>query len=100
MVSAQSSRNVRKDNVAVVELDGKRGARKNLLDAAIDFQRRFFVVFGRVSLGDTRIVVPVAITSSDNECSFLLFLPTATGFEGAADRLELGLERIPYGRVD
>lgn len=100
MVSAQSSRNVRKDNVAVVELDGKRGARKNLFDAAIDFQRRFFVVFGGVSLGDTRIVITVAITSGDNDCSFLYSLTAAAGFERAADRLEFGLERIPYGRVD
>lgn len=98
-MAAQSSRDVRKDDVAVVELYGKRGARKNLFDAAVDFQRRFLIVFGRVGLGDARIVIPVAVTSSDNECSFLLFLTAAAGFERPANRLEFGLERIPYRRV-
>jgi len=37
MVTAQAAGDVRENDVAVVELDGKGRARKNLLDASVDF---------------------------------------------------------------
>jgi hypothetical protein len=39
---AQTSGNVSQDRVAVIQLDGKRRARKDLLYAAVDFERRLF----------------------------------------------------------
>jgi hypothetical protein len=36
-MAAQPARDVRENDVAVVELDGKGRARKNLLDASVDF---------------------------------------------------------------
>ena len=41
---AETSGNVGENRVAVVEFDGERGARKHLLDAAVDFQRFLFVL--------------------------------------------------------
>lgn len=44
---AQTSGDMRQDDVAVIQLDGKRRARKNLFDAAEDLERRFFEVLRR-----------------------------------------------------
>jgi hypothetical protein len=40
-MAAEPSGDVRQDDVPVVELDGERRARKDLLDAAEYFERRF-----------------------------------------------------------
>ncbi len=41
---AQTSGNVGQNRVAVVQLNRERRARKHLLDAAVNFKRRLFVV--------------------------------------------------------
>jgi len=71
VMTAQASGDVREDDVAVVEFDGKRRARKNLFDAAVDFQRSLFGIFRRGRFRSTRVGV-AAVASSDNDVSFLL----------------------------
>jgi len=61
-VAAQASRDMREDDVAVVELDGKGRARKNLLNAAQDFKRCFFDVLGRLVFCRTRAGSAFSIT--------------------------------------
>ncbi len=69
VMTAQAAGDVREDDVPVVEFDGKRGARKNLFDAAVDFQRRLFGVLGRCRFGSTGIHI-ASVASSDNGVSF------------------------------
>jgi hypothetical protein len=51
---AQASGDMRKDDVAVIELDGKGRARKNLFDATQHFKRGFFDILSRLGLRRTR----------------------------------------------
>jgi hypothetical protein len=60
---AQTPGNVGENSVAVVKLDRKRRAWKDLLDAAVNFKRRLFVV-DAVRLDFTCFCR--AISSSDN----------------------------------
>ncbi len=62
---AQTSGNVGQNHVAVVQLDGKRRARKHLLDAAVNFERRLFVV--NAVRFDFACFFCRAISSSDND---------------------------------
>jgi hypothetical protein len=69
-MSAQAAGNVRKNYVAVVQLDGKRRARKHLLDASIYFKRGFFSILNRLCLGYARILFTIPVASSDNKPIF------------------------------
>jgi hypothetical protein len=63
-VAAQPSGDVRQDDVAVVELDGKRRARKDLLDAAERLERRFFDALGILGFWGRGIGLTVSIANS------------------------------------
>lgn len=63
MMAAQPSGDVRQDDVAVVELDREGRARKNLFDAAENFERRFTGVLCRFGLGRTGIGVTITCDS-------------------------------------
>jgi hypothetical protein len=69
-VPAQTSGNVRQNNMAVIELDGKSCAGKNLLDAAEDFERRFFHRIGRFNFRYACTGFIFSITSRNGSRSF------------------------------
>jgi hypothetical protein len=71
-VAAQASRDMSKDDVAIVELDGKGRARKNLLNAAQDFKRRFFDALSRLVFCRTR--AGSAFSIARRNVAVLLFL--------------------------
>lgn len=86
---AQTAGNVGKNRVPVVEFDRERGAWEHLLDAAVHFERRLFVV-DAVRLDFTRAWR--SIPSSDNDpLSFL----AAAATKRSTPRLWLGLKTIP-----
>lgn len=69
---AQASGDVRQDDVAVIQFDGKRRAWKDLFDAAEDLERRFLGVLGKGCgfRGPRAGLTSVAIASSYRACSF------------------------------
>lgn len=67
---AQTAGDMRKNDVTVVEFDGKGRARKHLLDAPEYFERRFSVVLRDLRLGCAG--VGITISSCDYGCSFAL----------------------------
>jgi hypothetical protein len=70
VMPAQAPRDVREDDVPVVEFDRERGARKDLLYTAEHFQRRFFVI-GRALFCRSGTCVAITIsTASDDDASF------------------------------
>lgn len=70
VMPAQTAGDVRKDDVAVIEFDGERRARKHLFDAAIHLERGLLSIFRRLCLGSARVCV--AIASCDNFVSLYI----------------------------
>jgi hypothetical protein len=70
---------VRENDMSVVEFDREGRAWKDLFDAAVDLQRRFFEVFGGVGFGSPGIVVFAAVASSDNVSPILRILAWLSG---------------------
>lgn len=64
-MAAQASSNVPQDEAAVVELDGERRARKNLLDASYYFKRRFLNILRSTHFGNARSASGSSIANSD-----------------------------------
>jgi hypothetical protein len=69
VVASQAPGDVRENNVAIVQLDGKRRAGKNLFDTAVDFQRSLFVVFDAL-LDRSGCGVAAAVARSDKFLPF------------------------------
>jgi hypothetical protein len=78
VVTAQTAGDMRKDDVTVVEFDGKHRAWKNLLDASEDLERGFFVILSCVCFWRTGC--GVSFTSDDG---LLLLILTAAALEGS-----------------
>ena len=67
---AQASGNMCENSVAVIELDRKGRARKNLLDMSEYLDRRFLNVLRRLALWYARTGSVVSIANSYGKCSF------------------------------
>ena len=99
MVPAQTAGNMRKNDVTVVKFDGKGRARKHLLDAAEDFERRFSIVLRDLRLGCAG--VGITISSCDYGYSFALRKQQylTEGIPGASARDPWEPEKGCSGRV-
>lgn len=70
MVATQAARDVRENDMSVVQLDRERGAREDLLDAPVDLQRSLLRILDD-RLGGAGIgVFAIASGASDNVLSF------------------------------
>lgn len=87
---AQTTGNMGKNYVAVIKLDREGRTWKNLLDAAVNFERRLFVV-DAVRL-DFSCFGRAAIPSSDN---ILLMYLAAAATKRSTPRLGLGFKTVP-----